>query len=48
MTDYEHRLSEVRKADRRATMQLIGFFVLLLGAAALCVYGWMAMLSILL
>jgi hypothetical protein len=48
MTDYEHRLSEVRKADRRATMQLIGFFVLLFGTAALCVYGWMAMLSILL
>ena len=48
MTDYEHRLSEVRKAERRATMLLIGFFVLLFGTAALCVYGWMAMLSILL
>jgi hypothetical protein len=48
MTDYEHRLTEVRKADRRATLQLIGFFVLLFGTAALCVYGWMAMLSVLL
>ena len=48
MTDYEHRLTEVRKADRRATLQLIGFFVLLFGTAALCFYGWLAMLSVML
>jgi hypothetical protein len=48
MTELESRLAEVRKADRRATLLLIGFFVLLFGTAALCVYGWMAMLSVLL
>lgn len=48
MTELQQRLAEVRRADRRATITVIGFFVLLFGTAALCVYGWMAMLSILL
>ena len=45
MTELQQRLSEVRRADRRATITVIGFFVLLFTVSAMCFYGWLAMIK---
>ena len=45
MTELQERLAEVRKAERRATITVIGFFVLLFTVSAMCFWGWMAMIK---
>ncbi len=45
MTELQQRLAEVRRADRRATITVIGFFVLLFTVSAMCFYGWLAMIK---
>jgi len=45
MTELQTRLAEVRRASRRATIRVIGFFVLLFTVSAMCFWGWMAMIK---
>ena len=45
MTELQQRLAEVHRASRWATVRVIGFFVLLFTVSAMCFWGWMAMIK---
>ena len=41
----QQRMYQVDRVSRRATIRLVGFFVLLLGSSILCFWGWVTMLK---